>query len=1395
MMDDEPRKIPKPTDSTELSPRAAFADAAEPLTDVTAPPTPPGAWSPPSIEELAPFFPAYTIEKQLGRGGMGAVYKAVQLNLERPVAIKILPSEFAADATFADRFRHEAKAMAQLDHPNIVHIYDFGEPDNEEEGYYYFVMEFVDGMDFHDLIHTGQLDPQGALNAVSQICDALNYAHEKGFVHRDIKPANIFINQAGLVKVGDFGLAKLVEEATDSNPSFTVTGQAVGTPFYSAPEQLKGAKVDQRADIYSLGVMFYEMLTGEIPRGGSAPPSKKVQIDVRIDEVVFRAMQSEPELRYQTAVEVRTDVDGIRDSQSMRIPDEPAIVEPKRNWMKWWAAGIAIAVAVAFGVFFPHFFPSVEPSPKIGQSELGETPLPLPEFPPRLANETPCRLVIVKVDQTADDELWDWQRAIRQDDFADIVSIFSKGPTHLRVLRASGEMARWSKDSPDSAEKIVAMNDAVSYLGFGRHSYEAILDRTGQVSIFPPAPHLDPSWLTNISAICQWGNQLVSLDRFGVARVINLQDTKSELPEQQLENVRSIPITSSRPSILFRNGDWIRPGIEEGPFPGPDASGTLRLFNAELGVSQSGELVDWFIPSPKNHRTRPAYKGINANDIKWAEASSYGGVISLGLQDGTVRVALRDWDNPRESFSLVDPEISAALEGAENIIPFRKSNAGDHRNCSTHLLALLPADSVPRSGYWDAEELLAARQALNDKRQEVEESLTSPNLLPLPTYPPQRPSVPCRVVILPFGDGVPDTRPSYIDAVDESDWVDVVSLGHQPQRRDSLVVLRANGAIQALGTHPLVALVSDLETHPRTAQFAAPDSARICVLSDDGALTLFSPHEERQLGKNVAQISLSGYLFALREDGRLEAFDSETFERVSDPILENVSQFGTEYGRSSSALLRDGNWTRVRVDLRTEKLDPSSRYTELIGGSVARHSDGRPRYYGFYYGGGSMQTRLDQWDDRDVSHASENLLGSKLKASDGSWLVHWVDRTSKPGQWKRMDILSQAIQGAVEVQFRGVMEFEGGENEVSYATWLVALLPAETVPRSGFWLPEELLEARKMSGAADGKVDGVDTGAALLSLPEFPPKRPTVKCRIVYLPLPGTSKTAPIALQPIDREDPNDVVYLQKGHRGTMSLSGILADGRLRAWGIGRSAIDDVKFTNAVGCLNQAFSEWALTEEGNMVEVVAGDSPDHSLRKGVSKIGREGPHCLILDRFGKLTFLRQEDGAFEERIFEDVVDFALDPRGFSILYRNGLLESVGPNQTFTGARQLLGHQTARLSDGGRIMSRYAPFNELIAAEPLSTEEEAILSNLEDGYDHLHFRLGERWRLYAKADGSYSRLPATYEDAAQFAEDLQWISLNGNQDEKYLVMLLPAETVPRSGFWLPEELVEARRPLL
>ena len=287
-----------------------------PLSQPSAPtPTPPAADAAAAeIERIAHSFDSrYQIRRLLGRGGMGTVYEGFDTRLDRRVAIKILPQETGGHHDALVRFEREAKAMAALDHPNIVHIHDYGQT---PDGNPYFVMEFIDGMDVHHLRHSGQLDLPRALDLISQVCAALHYAHSRCIVHRDIKPGNILVTREGVAKVADFGLAKVLgtEDLPKHDITLTLSGTALGTPDYMAPEQLEGGQVDHRADIYSLGIMLYDLLTGSPPRGAWPPPSQRVQIDVRLDEIVLRALQHNPSARYQAASEVRADIDSVKSS-------------------------------------------------------------------------------------------------------------------------------------------------------------------------------------------------------------------------------------------------------------------------------------------------------------------------------------------------------------------------------------------------------------------------------------------------------------------------------------------------------------------------------------------------------------------------------------------------------------------------------------------------------------------------------------------------------------------------------------------------------------------------------------------------------------------------------------------------------------------------------------------------------------------------------------------------------------------------------------------------------------------------------------------------------------------------------------------------------------------------
>ncbi|MCB1066181.1 MAG: serine/threonine protein kinase [Verrucomicrobiae bacterium] len=286
---------------------------------------------PPSIENVQAAFPQFEILEIIGLGGMGVVYKARQTSLNRLVALKLLATHREKQKGFGERFSREAQALAALNHPNIVTVHDFG----QAGGFFYLLMEYVDGVNLRQAIKAERFTPEQALAIVPPICEALQFAHDRGIVHRDIKPENLLLDKQGRVKVADFGIARILNldeadpvgaTASDSVDLGLTAGTALGTPNYMAPEQADHPEqVDHRADIYSLGVVFYEMLTGEPPAGRLTPPSTRVKMDVRLDEVVLRALADSPELRWQSAADLRTQVETIVSTEAPPpLTDVPA---------------------------------------------------------------------------------------------------------------------------------------------------------------------------------------------------------------------------------------------------------------------------------------------------------------------------------------------------------------------------------------------------------------------------------------------------------------------------------------------------------------------------------------------------------------------------------------------------------------------------------------------------------------------------------------------------------------------------------------------------------------------------------------------------------------------------------------------------------------------------------------------------------------------------------------------------------------------------------------------------------------------------------------------------------------------------------------------------------------
>ncbi len=273
-------------------------------------------------EEIRAAFPQLEILEWLGAGGMGRVFKARQPALDRWVALKVLPAEQARDPEWAERFTREARALARLNHPNIVHVHDFGSARIGSQAQPYLLMEYVDGVNLRQAMQGGGLTAREALSIVPKLCDALQYAHEHDVLHRDIKPENILIDAEGRVKIADFGLAKLRDEV---QPDFTLTqsGARLGTLAYMAPEQVERPQdVDHRADIYSLGVVFYEMLTGELPLGRFPAPSECHGTDPRLDSVVMRTLEKHRDKRFQNASDLKS---GVEHASSAPMPRNPAL--------------------------------------------------------------------------------------------------------------------------------------------------------------------------------------------------------------------------------------------------------------------------------------------------------------------------------------------------------------------------------------------------------------------------------------------------------------------------------------------------------------------------------------------------------------------------------------------------------------------------------------------------------------------------------------------------------------------------------------------------------------------------------------------------------------------------------------------------------------------------------------------------------------------------------------------------------------------------------------------------------------------------------------------------------------------------------------------------------------
>lgn len=319
----------------------------------------------PSVEEMAEFLPQYAFEKLAAFGGMGAVYKARQESLDRPVAIKILPPEFGAEKEFADRFKSEARAMAKLNHTHIVGVIDFG---LTRGGHLYLVMEWVQGHTLHEIIQKGSLPVRKAANLAMQLCDALSYAHTHKILHRDIKPGNIMISEDEQVKVADFGLARPITGEAEENP--------YGTPDYAAPEILGKGAVDQRVDIYAAGVVLYEMLTGRVPQQPRRPVQEFAPLSPRWDELIAKATHPDPEKRFQDARDFRAHIAQLinQAAQAVAVPVAEVVEDgPKeQSALKPLHLVLIGAGVIIFGIIAGTVFRGETKTPKPAATQGSE---------------------------------------------------------------------------------------------------------------------------------------------------------------------------------------------------------------------------------------------------------------------------------------------------------------------------------------------------------------------------------------------------------------------------------------------------------------------------------------------------------------------------------------------------------------------------------------------------------------------------------------------------------------------------------------------------------------------------------------------------------------------------------------------------------------------------------------------------------------------------------------------------------------------------------------------------------------------------------------------------------------------------------------------------------------
>lgn len=385
----------------------------------------PTGFTAPDPSQLADLFPGYQIVRLVACGGMGAVYEAVQIALDRAVAIKILPQEFTNDDSFRTGFQAEAKAMARLNHPNLISVYDFG----EVAGMLYIIMEYVPGLSLFQAANGQPIVQQEVVPLIAAICRGLAHAHESGIIHRDIKPANILLNHNNEPKIGDFGLARPLENQLQEGEDI------FGTPGYTAPEVLETPhSISHRADIFSLGVLLHELLTGLLPSADPRPASAICHCDPRFDSVIRKATHPSPQARYDSATEIAAEIEKISTTAGPRILQTNAsgagtsratiptrYPAPKKSGFKGFLIIILLIAVVGVASIYSKKKEEIEeanetlPTTEETQPIVDPKPTPPPPPPPPQPTPPPIPQIIEPEDTPPtpeSDGLIEWNNAV-----------------------------------------------------------------------------------------------------------------------------------------------------------------------------------------------------------------------------------------------------------------------------------------------------------------------------------------------------------------------------------------------------------------------------------------------------------------------------------------------------------------------------------------------------------------------------------------------------------------------------------------------------------------------------------------------------------------------------------------------------------------------------------------------------------------------------------------------------------------------------------------------------------------------------------------------------------------------------------------------------------------------